>query len=360
LQARYGNKPTEGACAIAAIVTTSGLVTINLGDSYAFLVTCNGKKSKTEQLNKVLHKPNILEEQKRLEKFHQEKIQGGASDWLEYVTQDYSRLKASYSNGLVIEDGFKLSLTGAFGDTDHENSGLRHDPDVYFHSYEDIYKDIEDAEGACLIITCDGVMEKSNDAKWIGAMVAANSEKSPDEIAKALTEQAKKNGSHDNISIVVVKLKALLKQDQRQMNECSYFIVCDGHGGGQIAEEVCKHFGEVLSEKVNQKRQEVARSGKRRREEESKSQEEKENEEPKNKLSRTDETVKTNEKNGKPSSPENPGANRYAQWGSPPSSPMNSDDEDEENEEKEKKEEEEQEEEEVTFNLSLGFSNFTG
>jgi len=76
-------------------------------------------------------------------------------------------------------------------------------------------------------------MEKSINEKWIGSIVANNSEKLPNEIAKALAEQAKKNGSHDNISIVVVKLKALLKQDQRQMNECPYFIVCDGHGGGQ-------------------------------------------------------------------------------------------------------------------------------
>ena len=341
LQAKYGQRPIEGACALVIIFTPLGIFIINLGDCYAFLIKISGQKIVTTQLNEVLHKPNIPEEQKRLQEFHQ-KFQGDPDAWRQYVTPDCSRLKSSFENGQVDPSGFQLSLTRAFGDTAHKRSGFKHIPDIYFTPY-----DIENTDKAYLIISCDGLMENSGDIKWIGSRVAANSEELPEIIANVLARQAKENLSRDNISLIVIDLKKLLKQVQSQQNESQYFLICDGHGSGRVTGDICQHFAETLCAKVNQMREEATRHEKRPRKENSSQEQEKENENEnpeKNKRRRVEEPIENK------CSDKNPSVNPYSKWTS--KNPIKKEENRKEEEEKENEEEEEGEED---FKLARGF-----
>lgn len=177
----------------------------NAGDSGAYLVVVrNGKVIKSELLN-TLHRPDVPEEKARIEAH-------GATVWK-------NRVNAS------------LAVSRAFGDKSYQSSGVIVNPEV-----KDIPPEmLEPGDKAYVIVACDGLEALS--IEEIGRIVAANSDKSPAEIANILvSNNVGTRRCSDNTSVVCIPVSDIPISAG----------VFDGHGGDETSRQVALNFYKVL------------------------------------------------------------------------------------------------------------------
>lgn len=218
----------QGSCLLVNIIHKDTIVTVNLGDSTAYLVVIDANDSATTtRLNRILHKPSVKEEYERLTAFAEEK----KLNINELVPTGYEGYLQVINNKL----GGRLAISGAIGDNRFDALGLRHTPDIY-------YKKLALAKGAraFVLTACDGLTEPSDMEKVIGKLVAQHKHQTPDVIAKHLGLEALNQGSEDNISVIITPID--LKDEH-----IKYTAIFDGHGGDRVSEELCKHFHEELN-----------------------------------------------------------------------------------------------------------------
>lgn len=221
----------QGSCLIANIIYKNTIITINVGDSNAYLVivAADGTAT-TTRLNKTIHSPHTKEEYERLE--------------------EYARTRHVHINDLVpttLEGGLslfnyklagELAISRALGDSRFIPYGLSAEPDVHFTTL-----DLAKSEKGFVITACDGLTEPKDMEKKIGAIIAKNKKKSPEDIAKKLAIEALNEGSEDNISVIVSVL------DVKNEN-VKYAAIFDGHGGDLVSEELRKNFHTELAKQV--------------------------------------------------------------------------------------------------------------
>jgi len=163
-------------CCMAIIVNdrkSNLLWIINLGDSRAILIN---KHNEIKALS-VDHKPNLPSERERIEKLGgKSKIYYDGSDWR------------------VVD----LSLSRALGDM-NAHPYVSHLPQLYRYRLH--------PEDKFLILACDGLWDVMSN-KSVGNYVLNNLDKIPyNKLAKELSQEAINQGSSDNVSAVLIKLK---------------------------------------------------------------------------------------------------------------------------------------------------------
>lgn len=167
----------SGSTCCMAIIVNDGrsniLWVINLGDSRAVLVN---RKNESKPLS-VDHKPNLPSERERIEKLGgKDKIYYDGSDWR------------------VVD----LSLSRALGDM-NAHPYVSHLPQLYRYRLH--------PDDQFLIIGCDGLWDVLSNKK-AGDFVLKNITKIPyKNIAKQLAQEAINQGSGDNVSVILTKLK---------------------------------------------------------------------------------------------------------------------------------------------------------
>lgn len=220
----------QGSCLLLTLVHKDTLITANLGDSTAYLVVVNENNATTVRLNKILHRPTTSEEYERLKKFAEEH----EVDINEIIPTECEGILRIYNNKL----GGKLAISGAIGDNEFDDFGLRHNPDIY-------YKKISLPKGAkaFVITACDGLTEPADMEKKIGKLVAEYKDNRVDEIAERLVLAALNEGSRDNISVIITPIDLA---DER----VKYTGLFDGHGGDRVADELHKHIHAELNNQV--------------------------------------------------------------------------------------------------------------
>ena len=165
-----------GSTALCGVITRNPnnnkklLWIANVGDSRA--VMCNGK-DEAVQLS-VDHKPNSANEKKRIEQLGG-KIKYDGSDWR-------------------IND---LSLSRAFGDLESKPY-ITHLPQIFKYNINNSDKFI--------IFACDGLWDVLSNKKAVNYVNTLVNKKYTGNIAKKLAEKAIKEGSTDNVTVVVLFL----------------------------------------------------------------------------------------------------------------------------------------------------------
>lgn len=168
---RASNTAGSTCCMIVITKDSKGSIlwAINVGDSRAVL--CN-RKGKSVQLT-TDHKPNIPSERKRIEA-----IPGGR--------------EKIYSDSGIWRVG-SLSLSRALGDLDEH---------PYVSSLPQVYRYRIHPNDKFVIVGCDGVWDTMSSSKAV-AFVNKSKATNP---AKELAEEAIKQGSTDNVTVIVHEL----------------------------------------------------------------------------------------------------------------------------------------------------------
>jgi serine/threonine protein phosphatase PrpC len=223
IQEKHGNIDTIGTTGLATSAwvdpqthTLTAWVA-NLGDSTAHLVIldANGQLKEAILMNEV-HDPGSETE---LERFDTFKWHPGMPD--ETTIGDLLRKDLSDGKEPRLPGG-GLKLARGFGDTNVEPYGFSHK--VQLHKIQRV---LQPGEQAFIITSCDGLTENDIlDADKIGQIVRDHKDKSPEEIAEALVNEAYKKGSGDNISVGVSLVGS----------KPVSIAVFDGHGGEYVGE----------------------------------------------------------------------------------------------------------------------------
>jgi len=200
------NHLDNGSCLCVNVVVGTVIHTGNIGDSSADVVIIDAAGNHTIQRLNTLHNPADDTEKNRIE------AAGG-------------EVKNGRING-------ELAVSRAIGDTRIE--GVTHDPDISSYSVT-----IPPGGTAFLITACDGLTEPNSMHAKISGIVASNKNKGPEAISAALAIEAYKEGSQDNISVIVTPIDP--KNTQPRLA-----AVFDGHGGDQVSEYLYQNFENQL------------------------------------------------------------------------------------------------------------------
>lgn len=216
LQNSCGKTAECGSTLLAAFIANNIVYTANVGDSTAFGVVFNahGKITEFTQINKVLHNPGVLSEKKRL-----------APAAVHQFSEDFARLGPS--------PYYSLALSRAIGDTYFEQFGLIHTPDI------DIWQPQSTADKALLILACDGFTEADCLTQTdIQLLLEKHHQKPLDELAQILASTAIKQGSQDNVSVMITTL---------EINSAKAIALFDGHGGDKVSACLQQKFSSIAN-----------------------------------------------------------------------------------------------------------------
>lgn len=194
-----------GATFNASLQIAGNIVTANVGDSRAILITrSDSSKPFSAQALSWDHKPNDPAEKLRIESA------GG------FVA--YGRLQGS------------LAVSRAMGDVLFDHSGISHEPDLTCIQ-------LDNNQEAYIVNCCDGVTDVMGETEIAEFFNHIDIKK--DNPANLLRREAYFRGSLDNITVCFTPV----------IYEASNAIlsyVADGHGGNQVSHFIYKHYKNIF------------------------------------------------------------------------------------------------------------------
>lgn len=194
----------SGTTLVSVMLDGTKLIAANVGDSRAILGSYN--EDHTMKITELTddHKPQREDEKKRLEEakailLTESEIRGFGDDSKIYICRE--------KGGDII---YGVLFTRSVGDLDaHENLGISAKPEILVHQLT--------SKDRYLIIASDGVWDfMSNEEVLDIAMTVKDPLKSSEEItktAKARWEERDQDGRRDDITVLVVKLEVIEKDE---------------------------------------------------------------------------------------------------------------------------------------------------
>ncbi|HEV2614259.1 MAG TPA: PP2C family protein-serine/threonine phosphatase [Gammaproteobacteria bacterium] len=232
----------QASTALVCIVDGDSYSLANTGDSQAILVIrdkTTKKIIKCEPINE-LHDCENLTEVARIgeNNFIKDELDG----------DDEAPLRLRKPNG---KPG--LNMTRAIGGTSHGNL-LRHDPEIYDGSV-----DLGENEEACVILASDGLREADKYfVKKKGGFIEYLTEKLEHfdgpltQASQHLTDEARKDGSTDNVTVVTIELKSNTLQSNTPKAPPTYAGIYDGAGGKKVSKAARDNTQGVLAKAVRE------------------------------------------------------------------------------------------------------------
>lgn len=212
---------SQGSTAIIAITFPNQMrvLSASLGDAQAFsvIIDKNNQLKEIKELNEI-HHPSRPAERARLSEFAKSK--------------NMEIIDCVSTTGRL---GGRLAVSGAFGDLNYLQYGLREVPDI-----KDEYFKLESGDRLFILVCCDGLTERDLiSLNEIGNMFTSQEDKLLGQLALSLAQKAYDSGSFDNISIQITEMT---NQLTKQYENPFMFGVFDGHGGSSVSQYLKNEF----------------------------------------------------------------------------------------------------------------------
>ncbi len=271
----------QGSTAIIVKICPNNTALYNIGDSRALII-----KNDTTIISTIDHKPTNPTEEKRinneiiaLEKIKNITIGGVLKSEPTKIT--LSTLSFNNTRNTFEETITQYSVSRGLGDTlyltdktRNKAPGIYHIPDITIETTNTIY---------AIILACDGIWDVL-DNKEVTNILLQNTTLSAEKLAEKIVSEAKKSGSNDNLTTLVILFNTTasiqpqttstsstkktlfgvyqienIKTPKTQLEDryntlisenCSLFAVYDGHAGVDTVEYVNTHLLTNLNQAI--------------------------------------------------------------------------------------------------------------
>lgn len=207
-----------GSTYIGSLLWDQYIITANIGDSYALLLSRDEERRLQAHRLSWAHKPADPEEHKRIE------AAGGI------VGRDL-RLNGRFSVSRAIGDAIEPAAFRA---------GLISLPSLSLMQLP--------AQGGTLILGSDGLSDVVS-SEEIARFFERSDPIGEEEFANALRSYAFKKGSTDNTTVIVATVPPRIEDSRVGV----LLSVADGHGGDEVAEYLRQHFADIFKQKIHQR-----------------------------------------------------------------------------------------------------------